>query len=199
MGRHLWATGVPSSPRLCSRQKPASGSSGSGGKREITVITLYVRRAAAGSFSSQVTGDEDSSPAPMLFHLEAAPAKIARHALFWRQRRGQAAADGRLGDAERAEQQQQEIAACVLAGSQMSALLKLLLRGLSDARRQLRDEGSQKIMLSVERNLEVVPGLTQQLKTMTCQHKQLLGLLAAQDKQAAAAAAAAAAAEPQQQ
>uniref|UniRef100_A0A383W438 Uncharacterized protein n=1 Tax=Tetradesmus obliquus TaxID=3088 RepID=A0A383W438_TETOB len=265
-----------------------SGSSGSGGKPEITVNTLYVRRAAAGSLSSQVMGNEDSSLAPMLVRLETEPAKTARHALYWLHRRGQAAADGGPGDAERAEQQQQQaIAAFVLAGGQLPARVKLLLRGLSDARRQLRDEGSQDIMFSVERNvqelseeehqkwqarraalqqqqqqeetdeaaaaaesgadsssgeqqsptkatyiikvytcqpkasarragrssssssssgrragprpgfvevpaaewaalreqLEVVPGLTQQLQTMTRQHEQLLGLLAAQQQQ----------------
>ncbi|WIA15706.1 hypothetical protein OEZ85_002327 [Tetradesmus obliquus] len=131
------------------------GSSGSGGKPEITVNTLYVRRAAAGSLSSRVMGNEDSSLAPMLVRLETEPTKIARHALYWLHRRGQAAANDGPGDAERAEQQQQQaIAAFVLAGGQLPARVKLLLRGVSDARRQLRDEGSKDIMFSVERSVQ---------------------------------------------
>ncbi|WIA15705.1 hypothetical protein OEZ85_002326 [Tetradesmus obliquus] len=57
---------------------------------------------------------------------------------------------------------------------------------------------------ALREQLEVVPGLTQQLQTMTRQHEQLLGLLAAQQQQQggegqAAAAAAAAAPEAVQQ
>jgi hypothetical protein len=251
--------------------------------RQITVNAMYVWRVAAGSLSA----DLPEGNAAMLVRTETEPDKITRHVLYSLQRSGQAAAAGASSGAGDTQQQQQPVAALVLMGSYLPVRVKLLLRGLSIARKQLRDEGKQDLMFTVQRSvqelteeelqrwqerrpeqqqdqgtpakaiytvsayvckprgsatraasrrkgsssssserpsssarrggrpgyvevpaaewaalreqLEVVPHLTQQLQTLTCQHEQLLSLLAAQGGPAGPAAAAAAAAEPEQE
>jgi hypothetical protein len=146
----------------------SSSSSSSGARDEgargppaLSVNALFVRRMRQGRLSAELQEDD----APMAVRLETEPAKITQHALYCvrRQQRESAAPEGGAGSSRQERTQpQQPVAAFVLVGAQLPARVKVLLRGLSDARRQLYDQGDADLMFTVERSVREMPAEEQQ-------------------------------------
>jgi hypothetical protein len=124
--------------------------------RDLSVNAFFVKRERAGRLSAALTS---ADAAPMVVRLETEPAKITQHALYFMKRGESAGAEGKENDASSwrdSKQPQQAVAAFVLAGGSLPARVKTLLRGLSDARRQLYESGEADLMFTVERNVRAM-------------------------------------------
>jgi hypothetical protein len=139
-----------------SNSSSSSSSSSSGGARDdgargpadLHVNAFFVQRRP-GSLSADLA-DLGENNTPMVVRPDTVTAKITQHALYSVRHADSAALEHGAGSSK---ETQQAVAAFLLAGSQMATLVKVLLRGLSDARRQLYDEGAADLMFTVERSV----------------------------------------------
>jgi hypothetical protein len=143
--------------RLSSSSSSSSSSgAGDGDARspaDLNVNAFFVRRMRQGRLSANLA---DEGGAPMNVQVETEPAKITQHALYCVRRAVSGGPEGGTGSSSRPDrtQPQQPVAAFVLAGGQLPVRVKTLLKGLSDARKQLYQQGEADLMFTVERSVQ---------------------------------------------